>query len=108
MTQHTNPQTTEAGDALYDSIMMHINDDLTTSNIDKLDEKYKGETPQAHEERMKRYDRDLTQCDHVLEKMDAANAAVARRVRDEKREMLKKQERSESSALETKIDSIHG
>lgn len=51
------PEFFQSKDWLYDTIMGQIEPDLTTPQIDHLDEKYKGETDEQRKQRMEAYDK---------------------------------------------------
>ncbi len=49
------PPKIPTGQELYDSLMGHIEPELTTEGLKTLDTSYTGETPEQNEERKKRY-----------------------------------------------------
>jgi len=53
------------GHALYNSIMGKIEPDLILSELEKMDEKYKGETPEEKKARMKRYKEAFTKYEEI-------------------------------------------
>ena len=55
-TQKTARPVVPTGQELYDSIMGHIEPDLTTESLKTLAQKYEGETPEQTATRKRRYD----------------------------------------------------
>jgi len=49
------------GQEIYDGIMGRIEPELLTANLDRLDDPYKGETPEEHKKRYERYSRAFAQ-----------------------------------------------
>lgn len=56
-----------SGSEIYDALMGQIEPELVTSNLDTLDEKYVGETPEARKERYARYDAAYAAYDEAFE-----------------------------------------
>lgn len=54
-TAFPTPPVIKSGKEVYDSIMQEIEPELTTENLDTLDEKYEGETKEESKARAERY-----------------------------------------------------
>jgi hypothetical protein len=57
------PPKIPTGREIYDQMMAHIEPDLTSANYKTLTEKYKNETAEQREARMKRYELAFERCD---------------------------------------------
>ncbi len=87
------PEFFQSKDWLYDTIMGQIEPDLTTPQIDHLDEKYKGETEEQRKQRMAAYDKAFEIFEEVFKQV---SAQVEKDVHDQQvkahRELLRKEE----------------
>ena len=110
MTQKPSATQSASGDALYDSIMARLEPDLTSENIDTLDEKYAGESETEYELRMERYEAAFEECDRILTMMDDGMVLAAREVQEQKHKKMLKKEAAEKaedvSEAEAKLDSL--
>lgn len=72
----------ENGTTLYDFFMSHIEPDLVSTNLEKLDAPYKGETKAEHDDRYAQYQVACIICEQAMkefiESAEAETMAVAR------------------------------
>lgn len=88
---------------LYDMLMRDIEPDLLSYNIPKLEEYYKGETEQQHDNRMKRYQAAYEAFDIVFREF---MNDVQEEVRETKRESLHEKEMEDRSGEQSKLASL--
>lgn len=66
----TDGQAAEGSLALYDMLMAEIEPELCSMELPLLEERYAGETPEEHEERMNRYELAYAVFDEAVKVLD--------------------------------------
>jgi len=95
----TQKQTLSHGEhpglGFYDLIMLDIEPDLCSSNIDRLEELYPDESKVSKGARKERYEKAFEQFDTLVKTIKDARAADAKEEKNKMKKKLNKQETSE-------------
>ena len=93
----TNDSATKADGSLYDTIMAELEPDLMTENFtdEKLNEKYKNESPQKRKLRYKHYDAVLDAFDDIISRIERKYVHRAIEKKAEIRTRVKEREEEE-------------
>lgn len=101
-TKAPEPPQIPAGQEVFDVIMEHIEPDLTSKGLQKLDEKYVDEKPEETAARQKRYDLAFEKYDQAFDGyMATLHTQVARFRKESFQYAEMKQRTRESDALKT-------
>ena len=88
---------------LYDRIMKHIEPDLISKNINKLDEKYKSESKESKELRLESYELAFDLFDIAFE---AFEGGILDEVKEWKKALRKRAQEKESVEEEEKMEEL--
>lgn len=100
---HDDAENKKMAEELYNLLMAEIEPDLLLENIPGLDEKYKGETKDEHDLRMKRYEVAYKKFDEEFSKF---MVEVDDKVRTSKRSALKEKESAAQAEDEARLQSL--
>src|SRR3989338_2384803 len=105
MEKMTEPQTytIPTGQELYDSIMGHIEPDLTSEGLKTLDQKYASETPMETAERKQRYELAFERYEQAYQGYIETLQAQAHRYHKESIQKVELEHREKEDGLLDKI-----
>lgn len=105
----TDGQAAEGSLALYDMLMAEIEPELCSAELPALEERYAGETPEEHDERMNRYELAYAVFDEAVKLLDDDVSTTVEVMRDAAMQKNKVESAASDDAamkkLETDFDS---
>jgi hypothetical protein len=109
---HTMSVRAKSGDTwltaewIYDAIMQHIDEDLVTSALPTLQNKYQGESDAERSARQERYKHSFTVFDSAFEDFTSNLVNEAKEYRDEQQRQAQAADQAQLASLEDRIDDI--